>query len=344
MSPSDLTDLDNTSDSSVILRADARRANELFPSHSVDCIVTSPPYWKKRDYDHPLQLGQEDSPAQFAGVLVDVMNSWRPILKDTSSVFVNLSDSTQKGSLAGVTSYFEIEALRQGWKLISRIVWVKTSGMPNPHGRLPQRSELIYHFAAGSKPFIDIYAYGQEFDVSRGDVWDITLKPSKNAHLAPFPKELARRAILLACPERVCRCCGTPLEREVARGKNLDPNRPQARRAKELFEEKGLTDAHLAAIRATGICDAGKALQFQSGAGRNSPQVMELAAEAKLALGGYFREFTFAMLEMSGWKPCLCGKTGWKSGFVLDPFAGTGTTLQAARSLKRRCGGVDLKT
>ena len=342
--PDDCAELDAISDPSAILRADARRASELFPSNSVDCIVTSPPYWKKRDYDHPLQLGQEDSPAQFAGVLVEVMIGWRPLLKESSSLFVNLGDSVQKGSLAGVTSYFEIEALAQGWKLISRIVWAKTSGMPNPHGRLPQRSELIYHFAAGSKPFIDIYAYGREFDVSRGDIWDIGLKPTKNAHLAPFPQEIAQRAILLTCPERVCRCCGAPLEREVARGQNLNPDRPQAQRAMKLFEEKGLTQAHLVAIRATGICDAGKALQFQNGAGRNSAQVMALAAEAKVALGGYFREFTFALLEMSGWKPCSCGKKGWKAGFVFDPFAGTGTTLRAAKALKRKCGGLDLKT
>ena len=304
--------------------------------------MTSPPYWKKRDYGHNAQLGQEDSPRHFICALIEVLESWRPLLKSSSSVFINLGDSTRGGALVGITSFFEMAALDMGWKLRSRIVWAKTTGMPNPHGQLPERSEFVYHLALSARPFTDVYAYGREFDVSRGNIWDVALTPTKNAHLAPFPLELARRAILLGCPERVCCGCGAPWKRQLARGTKLNPNRAQAQRALELWAEKGLTDEHLAAIRATGICDAGKSLQFQSGAGRNSAAVTKLAAEAKAALGGYFREFTFAQQEMLGWHPCPCGEEDWKAGFVLDPFAGTGTTLRAAQSLGRGSAGLDL--
>lgn len=57
-----------------------------------------------------------------------------------------------------------------------------------------------------------------------------------------------------------------------------------------LAKEHGLTEAHFAAIRATGISDAGKAAKLQA---KNTPEVKRLAKQAKRILRGYFREFTY---------------------------------------------------
>ena len=316
-------------------------ASQLSPC-SVDVIVTSPPYWKKRDYGHSAQLGQETTPQEFVCRLADALDSWRPLLKPSSSVFINLGDSIRGGCVVGVPTLFETETMKRGWKLITRIVWAKSHGMPDPHDRLAQRHEWIFQFSLTSAPFCDTFAYGQQFNLAEGNIWHIGLRPSKKSHLAPFPEELPRRAILLACPERVCVACGMPHQRVTERGLNLDPQRPQARRALELWQQHGLHQRHLEAIRATGICDAGKSLRFQSGAGRNRVEVQELAREAKQLLGGYFREFTFALPEHTGWQSCSCGETKHQPGLVLDPFVGTGTTLQAAASENRRSIGVDL--
>jgi hypothetical protein len=109
----------------------------------------------------------------------------------------------------------------------------------------------------------------------------------------------------------------------------------------ELAQSAGLTPAHIAAIQATGISDAGKALRVQTGTGKNAVDVQRLAAEAKAVLGGYFREFTFAKKETVGWTKCEC-KKGFQQGIVLDPFAGTGTTLRVAAAMGRVGVGVDL--
>ena len=159
--------------------------------------------------------------------------------------------------------------------------------------------------------------------------------------MAPYPTELVDRLLTLACPFEVCTCCGRPRERIVRRTAQLDPSRPQAKRAMELAAEKGLTPEHIAAIQATGISDAGKAMRVQTGTGRNSSAVKTLAAEAKAALGGYFREFTFAKRETVGWTDCGCDAP-FRPGCVLDPFMGTGTTLRAARDIGRSAIGVDL--
>jgi len=216
--------------------------------------------------------------------------------------------------------------------------------MPEPaQNRLANRHEYIIHLAIRSDYYYDLFGYSQAIGngANPGDVWRINPERNMGRHLAPFPAEIVHRAILLACPQLVCSKCGAPRRRIVQRTAQLDARRPQARRAMELAKAAGLTDAHIAAIQATGISDAGKALHVQTGTGRNSATVQALAAEAKAALGGYFREFTFARRVTVGWTECghdvVCDR-----GVVLDPFLGTGTTLRVAASMGRSVIGVDL--
>lgn len=108
----------------------------------------------------------------------------------------------------------------------------------------------------------------------------------------------------------------------------------------ELAREHDLTPEHIKAIQATGVSDVGKATKFQNGTGRNAAEVQRLAAEAKAALGGYFREFTFAKRETVGWTDCGHGTPG--RGVVLDPFVGTGTTAGVAVDMGRDAIGMDL--
>src|SRR5262249_42601809 len=136
--------------------------------------------------------------------------------------------------------------------------------------------------------------------------------------------------------------CGQPRRRIVRRTAKLDPKRPQARRAMEIAKAAGLSAEHIATVQATNVSDADKTLKVQSGTGRNSARVKELAAEAKQVLGGYFRKFTFARRETINWTtyPCLA-KTA--PGLVLNPFARTGTTFRVASMLSRSVIAIDLQ-
>ena len=128
--------------------------------------------------------------------------------------------------------------------------------------------------------------------------------------------------------------------------------RPQLRRALELAEEHGLTEAHIEAIRSGGITDTGKATVTQDGTGKNAEEIQRLMGEAKAALGGYYREFLIpdTRNKRSVWTipttPCkeahfavfpeelprLCILAGSpEGGTVLDPFAGSGTTGSGGR-------------
>lgn len=323
-----------------LLVADARRLP--MPDASVDLVVTSPPYWRKRDYGVTGQLGQESTPAAYTAALMECLTEWARVLTATGSVFLNVGDGYHRRALAGIPGRIETAAQDAGWLLRNRIIWTKTRGMPDPaRDRLAGRHEYVLHLTRRTYHY-DLHGYAQRYGngANPGDVWAIEPERSLSPHLAPFPTELARRAILLGCPRRVCATCGHPSQRILGRSTQLDPNRPQAVRAMQLAEQAQLTPAHIAAIQATGISDAGKAMKVQTGTGRNSATVQALAAEAKAALGGYFREYTMAPRVTTGWSDC--GHDRWRRGRVLDPFSGTGTTGLAARELGRDYVGTDL--
>lgn len=313
------------------------------PSCSVDLVVTSPPYWRKRDYGFAAQIGQEGSPKEYVDNLMRALREWRRLLTPYGSVFLNIGDTYHNRSLAAVPGRVEAAASDEGWFVRNRIIWTKPGGMPEPAtNRLANRHEYVLHLASTKDYYYDVFGYAERYGngANPGDVWNIALRRNMGAHLAPFPDELVERSILLACPDAVCAKCGKPRRRIVTRTAELDPSRPQARRAMEIAKLNGLTPAHIAAVQATGISDAGKALLVQNGTDRNAPEVKRLAAQAKAVLGGYFREFTFARKRTSGWSDCGCG-VGFRPGIVLDPFQGTGTTLRVAGSLGRSAIGVD---
>jgi DNA modification methylase len=325
-----------------IITGDARSIS--LPDNCVDLVVTSPPYWRKRDYGVEDQIGQESTPQGYVDDIMECLSEWGRVLRPTGSVFLNVGDSFHKKSLVGIPARLELAAMDLGWTVRNRIIWAKAGGMPEAvKNRLVSRHEYVIHFVRQDNYYYDLLGYANEVGngTNPGDVWLFNPERNMGEHLAPFPKEIARRAILLACPEAVCTECGEPRRPIVERTLNLDMRRVQARRAVELAEQEGLTAAHIRAIQATGVSDAGKALRTQTGTGRNSVEVQRLAAEAKEALGGYFREFTFARREVVGWT--TCGHDHYEPGVVLDPFMGTGTTLEVAESMNRSAVGVDLK-
>lgn len=326
---------------SKVVTGDARDTG--LEDNSVDLIVTSPPYWQKRDYGHDDQIGQEPTPQAYVESMMECLDEWKRVLRPTGSVFLNVGDTYYNRSLMGIPGLLEFDAVQRGWLIRNRIIWTKDGGMPEPaRNRLANRHEYVIHLALKPNYYYDLVGYSEYMGngANPGDVWNINPERNMGAHLAPYPQELVRRAVMLGCPPQVCATCNRPRTRVFERTRELDPKRPQAKRAMELADAAGLTDDHIRAIQATGVSDVGKATKFQNGTGRNSAEVQLLAAEAKAALGGYFREFTFARKETVGWTDCGHGTPA--RGVVLDPFMGTGTTLKTATGMGRDAIGVDL--
>ena len=77
----------------VIINRDALYALRELPSESVNCCVTSPPYYGLRDYGLDAQIGREDTPEQYIGRLVEVFRELRRVLKDDGTLWLNIADT-----------------------------------------------------------------------------------------------------------------------------------------------------------------------------------------------------------------------------------------------------------
>lgn len=330
-------------DTPIVIHSDARDLSTKLDT-KVDLVITSPPYWLKRDYGHPLQLGQETTAERYIESLADVIDSWISVLTNHGSIFLNVGDTYRNYSLVGIPAMLEREILSRNWLLVNRIIWAKSNGVPEPkQHRLANRYEVILQITRNESFFSDAHALAQYLgqNANPGDVWSIPHAQNQSDHTAPFPDELVRRIIHFAAPEHVCLTCGKPFRRQIEPTFKLDLSRPQAQRAVELFEQAGLSEAHLKAIRATGISDAGKGSRVQTGANGNAAETKRLALEAKEVLGGYFREFTFSRKAQVGWTKCSC-TLNTRPGIILDPFMGSGTTLRVAYETGRVAIGSDI--
>ncbi len=114
-----------------VLQGDARVRLRELPDHAVDTVVTSPPYFRQRDYANADQLGQEDTLDQYTENLVQVMAECHRVLKNTGSLWLVLGDKYLRGRRLGVPWRVALALVDHGWILRSDIVWHKPNAMPS---------------------------------------------------------------------------------------------------------------------------------------------------------------------------------------------------------------------
>jgi site-specific DNA-methyltransferase (adenine-specific) len=95
-------------------------------------IVTSPPYFGQRDYDHSGQIGTEETPSEYIGALVATFREARRVLRDDGTLWLNLGDKFIGGALAGLPWRVALALVDDGWTLRSDIIWHKPNAMPHP--------------------------------------------------------------------------------------------------------------------------------------------------------------------------------------------------------------------
>ncbi|AVQ21392.1 site-specific DNA-methyltransferase [Fusobacterium necrophorum subsp. funduliforme] len=169
-----------------IIHGDVREKLCEIKDDSVDCIVTSPPYWRLRDYKNQKQLGLEETPEEFIQNLCNVFDECYRVLKDTGTLFVNLGDSysnsnsistvgrrgfykdvkdmtlkktkcmARKKSLVGIPAMFMLEMIKRGWILRNKIIWQKTNAMPESvRDRFTNDYEEVFFFTKKEKYFFN---------------------------------------------------------------------------------------------------------------------------------------------------------------------------------------------
>jgi DNA modification methylase len=319
----------------TILNGDVRSMLKTLESESVQCCVTSPPYWGLRDYKHAGQIGQEKTPELYVAVMVKVFEEVRRVLKADGTLWLNLGDSywgggrggnpaesahrkqaTNAGSCIKAPNWKSAEcglkakdlvgipwmvafALRAaGWWLRSEIVWFKPNPMPESVTDRPTSAhEKIFLFAKSADYYCDMGA-------------------------------IAEPAIYSGLTGQNENGFKDPLNFNGKHFKSLPDGQANIRKARD--KQRGHSRKH------AGFNDRWDAMERaeQCGGLRNKRNVWEVATHS-------YPDAHFATFPPNLIKPCILAGSP-SGGLVLDPFFGSGTTGMVALELGRRCIGIEL--
>jgi DNA modification methylase len=292
-----------------IICGDALKTLKRLPDESIDCVVTSPPYWALRDYGVKGQIGLESSIEEYLEKLINIFAEIRRILKPAGTCWVNFGDTyankTKGGrgsksknkvfkrlakradfskletklkipakSLCQIPSRFALKMNEQGWILRNEIIWHKPNAMPqSARDRFTVDFEKIFFFVKAKN-----YYFKRQFEV---------LKNPDRLKRRPFDPE-KKHKYYSAAPYVAA----------------INPETMEASRRRILKT------------------------------GRNMRCVWTIPTRAYY--GTHFASFPEQIIET----PIKAGCPG--NGIVLDPFIGSGTTAVVAKKLNRKFIGIDL--
>jgi DNA modification methylase len=116
-------------------------------NESIDMILTSPPYYLKRNYGNKNQIGLENTVDKYIVNLMKVFNECYRVLSNKGSCWVVIGDSYIDGSLSSIPHRFAIEMMNCGWIQRNCIIWHKTNPKPESvKTRLGTSNEFIFFF------------------------------------------------------------------------------------------------------------------------------------------------------------------------------------------------------
>lgn len=308
----------NAPRNAVLIGDAVQRLREL-PRASVDCVITSPPYFGLRDYGVTGQLGQEAHVDQWVDNLRAVCREIRGVLAPYGSLWLNLGDAYSRHARFGAAPKSLLMAperaaralVADGWLLRNKVVWAKTNPLPSPsRDRLTNAHEFIYLLVKQPSYFFDL-------DPIREPLTSVR-KPSKGSRTPQSALGVlagGRDGLVAMARSGLS---GHPLGKNPGdvwrigsasyRGAHFATFPPELVRRPLLATcpERICATCHQPWRRST------RRVEFIDG----EPQSRQL-------------------------EPCGCG-AATRPGLVLDPFFGTGTVADVARAHGRDWLGIEL--
>jgi site-specific DNA-methyltransferase (adenine-specific) len=139
-----------------IFCADAVELLPTFPAEFVDTVVTSPPYFRQRDYRSQGQIGLEQSPTEYVARLVSALAECRRVLKPSGTAWLVLGDKYLDGQQLGMPWRVALACQADGWILRSDIIWHKPNAMPSAVKNRPTTDhEYIFLLTKGPDYYYD---------------------------------------------------------------------------------------------------------------------------------------------------------------------------------------------
>jgi DNA modification methylase len=317
----------------TILQGDALDTLCKLPDNLVDCIVTSPPYFGLRDYGVEGQLGLEVHPNEYIAKIVDVFREAYRVLKPTGTLFLNLGDTFFGGNLGvgqpegweslstknidgyghnsdNMKSFVEARnKLKSNWLRPKQKMLIpeRVAIAMQDDGWLLRNSIIWYKLNHMPESVVDrlTRSYETVFFFTKSEKYYFNL-------------DAIRKENTLSTLQRVQRA--------------VNKNETYGLNTHAKYEQTGFSPQNLFARPGR------KAIQqCLNPKGANPGDVWELTGEQN-KIKVHFATFPTKLV-----KRCLsCGCP--KNGVVLDPFAGSGTTLYVARKLAYHYLGIELNS
>ena len=310
----------------TIINGNSLEVLKSLPDNSIDCCVTSPPYYALRDYGCDGQIGLEETPEKYIERLCEVFSEVRRVLTPEGTLWLNIGDSyngnkvgntevvknkkvsesndfhkklwggAKPKDLIGVPWMLAFALRSQGWYLRQDIIWHKPNPMPESvTDRCTKSHEYIFLMSKSQKYYFDYEAIQEPCaDQSRTNY---------------------------ACGNRTNGINKDRNDNDFGeRSKNWKPRTKNCQ-----YDGQKPNSFHLS--RENGEPDKEYYV-------RNKRDVWSV--NVKPCSEAHFATYPFELI-----KPCILAGCP-ENGIVLDPFMGSGTTAIVARSLNRNYLGVEL--
>lgn len=215
---------------SALICGDATRVLTALPEESVQCVVTSPPYWSLRNYGIDGQIGLENSVEEFIKALTRTFDEVHRVLRRDGTLWLNIGDSYTSGGrtwrapdkknraramdvrpptpdglkpkdLIGVPWRLAFALQAAGWYLRADVIWNKPNAQPESVGDRPTRShEYVFLLSKSERYHYDVTAVRGPNGRRVRTVWDVKTQatPEAKGHFATFPPDLIEPCIQMS--------------------------------------------------------------------------------------------------------------------------------------------------
>jgi site-specific DNA-methyltransferase (adenine-specific) len=305
-----------------ILCGDAKTKLKEIPSNSVNLVITSPPYYKQRDYGGK-GIGNEKTVEEYIENLMEIFRECVRVVKNTGAIVFNIGDKYENGNLLLVPYRFALEATtKTGVKLINEVTWVKLNPVPKQDKRkLIPSAEPFFIFVKSSDYFFNKNAFLNHIDYVRkkrnnngSNIGKTYFKLIEKSDLSEEQKDLCREHLENAIRE--AKTGKIESFRVKIKGIHAEPYGGQDGGRKIHLERDGFT---IIKIHGNSI----------------KRDIIESPVET---IKGNIHPAVYPEYVVQEFLKLLTKK----GDIVLDPFLGSGTTAIVAKKMQRRYIGIEI--